>query len=155
MRAKIDIAIAASSRWLCWRTTPRSPSWWPVSTSVSSRSRIPLTLRLDGVRDSPSWAPRRGGMTRLAYPGVWRRHRDLGAQPVAELGVDEQLTGFCLVVVRNQDPHLDRDDRALEDTHVAVCDLIRDVGPAKQALDCGDYPGVVGPDELRHVRHLR
>ena len=38
-----------------------------------------------------------GGMTRLAYPGVWRRRRDLGAQPVAELGVDEQLTGFCLV----------------------------------------------------------
>jgi hypothetical protein len=37
----------------------------------------------------------------------------LGAQPVAELGVDEQLTGFCLVVVRNQDPHLNRDDRAL------------------------------------------
>src|SRR5450756_1620084 len=81
-------------------------------------------------------------MTRLAYPGVWRRRRDLGAQPVAELGVDEQLAGFCLVVVRNQDPHLNRDDRALEDTHVAVCDLIRDIGPAKQALDCGDYPGV-------------
>jgi hypothetical protein len=88
--------------------------------------------------------------TRLAYPGVWRRRRDLGSQPVAEFGVDEQLTGFRLVVVRNQDPYLDRDDRALEDAHVAVCDLIRDVGPAEQTLDDGDYPGVVGPDELRH-----
>jgi hypothetical protein len=67
----------------------------------------------------------------------------------------KQLTSFCLLVVGNQNPHLDRHDRALEDAHVAVCDQIRDVGPAEEALNDGDDPRVAAPDEFRQATHLR
>src|SRR6266545_6695255 len=95
----------------------------------------------------------RGAELRNRGGGGWLRN--LGPQPVVELGVGEQLASFCLIVVRHQDPDLDRADGTLDDAHVAVCDLVRDVSPAEQTLDDRDQARVVCPDQLCHVGHLR
>ena len=130
------------------RPSSRCRSTPPSRPPCSRRSRRRWTPASCARSTSPSdlIAPH------LAVPAG---PRSLVVQPQAELGVDQQLASLGLVLLRHQDPDLDRRDRALEHTHVAVRHLVRDAGAAEQALDDGEDPGVVGPDELCHVRHLR
>jgi len=74
-------------------------------------------------------------------PGLW-------AQPLANLGVDEQLTRYCLEVVRHEDPHLDCHDGSLKDAHVLVGDLVGDARLAQKSFNHRDEGYVVCPDEL-------
>lgn len=89
------------------------------------------------------------------------RREGRGPMPGRTTGVPTPLWGrrgrgtrthLCaLPLLRHQDPRLDRQDRALEEAHVPVGDLVRDLPFVQQRLDQRNHAEVVGSKQLRHL----